>query len=171
MAGFAVDYLDSLSQVPVMERQPQLQQPFYHSLLQVLGPFMQYPQGFTNWEDWPHGDVEAFTTFRFASETALQNRLEVLSVMVASMEIIMQAQFAALQLDINIDHESPFGKDQNIMCFLSFSLHACEESAQQMIAPFSHTGRWKCECACYFFTRSWVFHTLKYVVWYLRYLT
>ena len=35
MAEFAIDYFDSLSTVPLLERHPQLRQPLYSSLLQV----------------------------------------------------------------------------------------------------------------------------------------
>ena len=35
VAEFAIDYLDSLSTVPLVERHPQLRQPLYSSLLQV----------------------------------------------------------------------------------------------------------------------------------------
>lgn len=65
MAEFAIDYLDSLSTVPLAERQPQLRQPLYSSLLQVLFPCMQYPQGFTTWDEWVDDDEEAFTRFRY----------------------------------------------------------------------------------------------------------
>ncbi|KAL3145521.1 hypothetical protein ABBQ32_003345 [Trebouxia sp. C0010 RCD-2024] len=64
VAEFVIDYLDSLSTVALAERQPQLQQPLYSSLLQVLFPHMQFPQGFTNWEDWVEDDEEAFNRFR-----------------------------------------------------------------------------------------------------------
>ncbi|KAA6422701.1 MAG: hypothetical protein FRX49_07236 [Trebouxia sp. A1-2] len=50
VAEFAIDYLDSLSTVPLAERQPQLQQPLYSSLLHVLAPHIQYPQEFTDWD-------------------------------------------------------------------------------------------------------------------------
>ena len=58
VAEFAIDYLDSLSTVPLVERHPQLRQPLYSSLLQVspshlkprltcarLPPFL-FPLGF-----------------------------------------------------------------------------------------------------------------------------
>ena len=66
VAEFAIDYLDSLSTVPLAERQPQLQQPLYASLVQVLAPHMQYPQGFTAWEECVDDDEEAFNRFRSA---------------------------------------------------------------------------------------------------------
>jgi hypothetical protein len=64
VAEFAVDYLDSLSTVPLAERQPQLQQPLYSSLLQVLAPHVQYPQDFIDWDGCVDDDEEAFTRFR-----------------------------------------------------------------------------------------------------------
>lgn len=74
VAEFAIDYLDSLSTVPLAERQPQLQQPLYSSLLQVLFPHMQFPQSFTNWDEWVEDDEEAFNRFR---EQSLQEVLEI----------------------------------------------------------------------------------------------
>jgi len=38
VAEFAVDYMDSLSTVPLAEREPQLRQSLYSSLLQVRSP-------------------------------------------------------------------------------------------------------------------------------------
>ena len=64
VAEFAIDYLDSLSTVPLAERQPQLQQPLYSILLRVLAPHMQYPQDFTDWDGCVDDDEEAFTRFR-----------------------------------------------------------------------------------------------------------
>ena len=64
VAEFAIDYLDSLSTVPLAERQPQLQQPLYSSLLQVLAPHIQYPPDFTDWDGCVDDDEEAFTRFR-----------------------------------------------------------------------------------------------------------
>jgi len=64
VAEFAIDYLDSLSTVPLAERQPQLQQPLYSSLLQVLAPHIKYPPDFTNWDGCVDDDEEAFTRFR-----------------------------------------------------------------------------------------------------------
>ncbi len=69
MAEFAIDYLDSLSTVPLAERQPQLQQPLYSSLLQVLGQHMQYPHDFTSWNDWVDDDEESFHRFRSVSHS------------------------------------------------------------------------------------------------------
>ncbi len=64
VAEFAIDYVDSLSTVPLAERQPQLQQPLYSSLLQVLAPHIQYPPDFTDWDGCVDDDEEAFTRFR-----------------------------------------------------------------------------------------------------------
>ncbi len=64
VAEFAIDYLDSLSTVPLAERQPQLQQPLYSSLLQVLAPHIQYPHDLTDWDECVDDDEEAFTRFR-----------------------------------------------------------------------------------------------------------
>ncbi len=64
VAEFAIDYLDSLSTVPLAERQPQLQQPLYSSLLQVLAPHIQYPHDFTDWDECVDDDDESFTRFR-----------------------------------------------------------------------------------------------------------
>ncbi|DBA84873.1 TPA: hypothetical protein ACH3X1_005892 [Trebouxia sp. C0004] len=74
VAEFAIDYLDSLSTVPLAERQPQLQQPLYSNLLQVLAPHIQYPQGFIDWDGCVDDDEEAFTRFR---EQSLQEVLEI----------------------------------------------------------------------------------------------
>lgn len=65
MAEFAIDYLDSLSTVTLAERHPQLQQPLYSSLLQVLAPHIQYPPDFTDWDACVDDDEEAFTRFRW----------------------------------------------------------------------------------------------------------
>ena len=69
VAEFAIDYLDSLSTVPLSERQPQLQQPLYSSLLQVLGPHLQYSQDFTSWEECVEDDDEAFNRFRLVRQS------------------------------------------------------------------------------------------------------
>lgn len=42
VAEFVIDYLDSLSTVALAERQPQLQQPLYSSLLQVRQTPLQH---------------------------------------------------------------------------------------------------------------------------------
>ena len=64
MAEFCIDYLDSLSTVPLVERQSQLREPLYSGLLQVLLPHMRYPDGFVTWDDWVDDDEEAFNRFR-----------------------------------------------------------------------------------------------------------
>ena len=66
VAEFAIDYLDSLSTVPLAERRAELGQALYSSLLPVLFPHMQYPQGFTTWNEWVDDDEEAFNRFRQA---------------------------------------------------------------------------------------------------------
>lgn len=66
VAECAIDYLDSLSTVPLVERQPQLREPLYSSLLQVLLPHMQFPNGFNSWEECVDDDEDAFNRFRSA---------------------------------------------------------------------------------------------------------
>lgn len=66
VAEFAIDYVDSLSTVPLVERHPQLREPLYSGLLQVLLPHMQYPTGFKSWDEWVDDDEDAFNRFRSA---------------------------------------------------------------------------------------------------------
>ena len=95
MAEFAIDYLDSLSTVVLAERQAQLREPLYSSLLQVLFPHMHYPQGFTTWDDWVDDDEEAFHRFRqVTSEQAcvllvLQNDASLVAVAFSCVRLII----------------------------------------------------------------------------------
>ena len=66
VAEFAIDYLDGLSTVPLVERHPQLREPLYSSLLQVLLPHMQFSDKFTTWEECVDDDEDAFNRFRSA---------------------------------------------------------------------------------------------------------
>ena len=73
VADFAMDYLDSLSTVPLAERRAELGQTLYSSLLPVLFPHMQYPQGFTTWDEWVDDDEEDFNRFRHVCSSSLLN--------------------------------------------------------------------------------------------------